>query len=96
VTATRRRNLILIACAAGLVLLLAFFTNPDQAAHVRAIKETSALRRSSDPSFNSEPMFLQLEYCNYFLFSTTSVANAPMTRGYFGKIETTDNIRVFF
>ncbi len=79
---------ILIALAG--VLLLAFLTNPNQARHLRVIKETGALRYSRDAS--TTDFLLSVEYHNYFLFSTTSCVGNTVTYGYFGLVQTTNNI----
>ena len=47
-TAKYRRNLILVVAAA--MLLVAFFTNPNQAAHFQTIKDTVELRHPDSKS----------------------------------------------
>ena len=85
----QRYKWLLIAFVA--IVLLAFFTNPNQAQHLKAIKETGALRESRD--FSIADMFLpQVEYHNYGVFSTTTFGDTHLTYGYFGAVQTTDNV----
>jgi hypothetical protein len=91
VTERNRKRLILAASAAVLLLFLAFFTNPSQARHLQAIKETGALRRNPDRSIE-DVMLSTVEYHNYLLFSTTDWLGNTTTYGYFGIVQTTNNI----
>jgi len=86
------RNLIYLGVGiAMLVLLLAFFTNPDQAAHLRAIKDTAVLRRSGYEALRVEVSALVI-YNNYLIFSTTSLGGMKtLTYGYFGRVQTTND-----
>jgi len=70
VTAKSRRNLILIAVAAGLVAVIGFFTNPGQASHLLAIKQTVELR-TTDKTL-PELFMPTVRYNNYGVFSTTT------------------------
>jgi hypothetical protein len=80
----------LLIVVAG-ILLLAFFTNPDQAQHLKAIKETRMLRESRD--FSVADMLLpQVEHRNYGVFSTTTFGDSNLSYGYFGTVHTTDNV----
>ncbi len=91
--AKRRRNLIIAGSAvAVLIFLLAFFTNPDQAAHLKAITDTIALRSSNNPPLISLSV---VHYNNYLIFSTTTFGDTPLTYGYFGRIQTTNGIGIF-
>ena len=88
------RNLIVAASAVALILLMAFLTNPDQATHLKAIKETAALRKPDGASgVNLMPI---VHYNNYLIFSTTTIAEMTLTYGYFGRIQTTDEGIRFF
>jgi len=89
----KHRNLIFSGSAiAALILLLALFTNPDQAAHLKAIKDTAALRRSGYEALHVE-VSPGVIYNNYLIFSTTSfVGTKTLTYGYFGRIQTTSDI----
>jgi hypothetical protein len=83
-------NLILVGIALGVaVLILAFFTNPDRAAHLKAMKETVALRKSDSASAAMKLLLPDLKYKNYFVFSTTNYGTKIFTYGYFGRIRTT-------
>jgi hypothetical protein len=96
VTATKRRSLILAGSAVGLILLLAFFTNPDQAAHLRAIKETAALRQPNGSAVLFETFLPAVKYNDYLFFSTATWASKPMTYGYFGQVRTTNRIEMLW
>jgi len=89
---TKRRNLIYSGVGiAMVVLLLAFFTNPNQAAHLKAIKDTAVLRRSGYEALRVEVSPLVI-YNNYLIFSTTSLAGMKtLTYGYFGQVQTTND-----
>jgi len=88
---------ILILAGVAALLLIAFFTNPSQADHVRNIRETLALRRA-DKSKIHIPGYLK--YNNYIFFSTTSCLvwigqefpERTLSHGYFGRVETNDEI----
>ena len=71
------------------MVLIAALTNPDQATHLRAIKEIVALRKSAYQS--ADVQLLPLEYHNYILFSTTTILGGGLTlaRGYLGQVQTT-------
>ena len=77
------------------VLLFAFFTNPNQARHLKAIRETGALKQSPGVSV-TDVLLPMVEYHNYLLFSTTTWSDAHLTHGYFGVVQTTDNIGVLY
>ena len=89
----KRRNLVYLGFGiALLVLLLAFFTNPDQAAHLEAIKDTAVLRRSGYEALRVE-VSPAVMYNNYLIFSTTSFAGMKtLTYGYFGRVQTTNDV----
>src|SRR5437879_11183102 len=90
---TEKRKWILLV-AAGL-LLFAFFSNPNQARHLKAIRETGALKQSSGVSV-TDALLPMVEYHNYLLFSTTTWSDAHLTYGYFGVVQTTDNIGLLY
>lgn len=75
----------------AVLLGILFFTNPDQATHLKAIRETLRLRNSStDP----DTLLRITDYNNYIVFSTTSCVGITCSRGYLGRVEVTDNIRL--
>ncbi len=79
--------------AAGLgLLLLATFTNPDQAAHLKAIKDTASARKSVYEAAHIA-VSDSVMYKNYLVFSTTSLSGViPLTYGYLGRVQTTQNV----
>ena len=69
-----------------------FGTNPTQATHLKAIQETRRLR---NPSADLENLALRFtEHHNYYLFSTTTFGDIAFSRGYLGRVEVTDNIKI--
>ena len=76
-----QRKWILIAVAG--VLLLPFFTNPNQAQHLKAIQKRVS---------KSDLLLPTIEYHNYWLFSSTTLADSHVTYGYFGTVHITDKI----
>jgi len=77
--------------AIAVFAIILFLTNPDQAMHLRAIKDTAALidRPAADWT-----MFAV--YNNYFLFSTVTnkvLGDQIMSWGALGKVSTTSNIK---
>lgn len=74
------------------VALLAFFTNPDQAAHLRAIKDTIALRNPDSGKLNPGSNLHLIQYNNYYFFSTASIGDMTVSQGYFGRVVTTNAI----
>ena len=64
-------------------LLLQFFTNPNQAQHLKTLQAMVS---------TSDPLLPTVEYHNYWLFSTTTLAEAHLTYGYFGRVHITDKI----
>ena len=64
-------------------LLFTLFTNPNQAQHLKTLQ-----RRV----LTSDPLLPTVDYHNYWLFSTTTVADAHLTYGYFGRVHITDKI----
>jgi hypothetical protein len=91
-----RRNLIIAGIA--LLLLFASFMNPDQSSHLKAIKETVALRKPDRATDISNILMPVVHYNNYFVFSTTTfgTSGATLTYGYFGQVQTTDGIGILF
>ena len=100
----RRRTAIFGGGAIGLLLIIAFFTNPDQATHLKAIRETVALRNPESLSaVTLSPLMGALQYNNYLIFSTTNLngfsttnVNGTMTYGYFGQVKTTNAIGILY
>jgi hypothetical protein len=64
-------------------LLFTFFTNPNQAQHLKALQARVS---------TSDLLLPTIEYHNYWLFSTTTLADAHLTYGYFGRVHITDKI----
>jgi len=64
-------------------LLFPFFTNPNQAQHLNALQKRVS---------KSDLLLPTIEYHNYWLFSTTTLANSHLTYGYFGRVHITDKI----
>ena len=75
--------------AAVIVLLLA--TNPDQAAHMRAIRDTAALKPGGAFSITDLAPGI-IRYNNYFICSTTTVIDGVVSWGAFGKVNTTNRV----
>ena len=63
--------------------LFTFFTNPNQAQHLKTLQARVS---------TSDPLLPTVEYHNYWLFSTTTLADAHLTYGYFGRVHITDKI----
>jgi hypothetical protein len=91
VVTAKRRKFIYIGSGIAMLILLAFFTNPDQAAHLKAIKDTAVLRRSRYDALRVE-VSPGVMYNNYLIFSTTSFATETLTYGYFGQVQTTNYV----
>lgn len=91
-----RRKLWIAAGTVAILLIVAAFTNPDQASHLRAIRETVALRKPAESHSVTDWLLPTVEYHNYLVFSTTRFSNMTFTYGYFGKIQTTNDIGVFY
>jgi hypothetical protein len=89
------RNLILAGIAA--VLLIAFFTNPDQAAHLTAIQQIVALRKPDAAAALNNVILPAVVYNDYWVCSTGTVGNGNVTLsyGYLGQVHTTDDIARF-
>ena len=83
------RRWFLVGCTVlALLAVLAFFTNPDQATHLKAIREIVALRYSK---YEGNVTLQPVTYNNYLVFSTTtSLGGLTLTYGYFGRIQTTN------
>ena len=80
-----------IVAAIAVLFAVLFFTNPDQATHLKTIKDTLKLRNASaDP----DVLLRVSDYNNYLIFSTTSLVGHTCSRGYLGRVEVTDNIKL--
>jgi len=79
-----------IAGAGGVVAAIMLATNPDQAKHLRAIKDTAALKPSQPLSVTD--FMAGMSYNNYFFFSTVTLADGVVSWGAFGKVYTTNRI----
>ncbi len=90
----KQRNISLLVIA-GVLLIVAFFTNPNQAHHLKSIRETGALRQSGDKVVE-EALLPFFEYQNYFVFSVTRWNGKTMSYGYFGIVQTTNHIGVLY
>jgi hypothetical protein len=86
---TSQHKWIAIGCAA--ILVLAFATNPDQATHLKAIKDTAALT-SSQPYTAASDFTAAMSYNNYVVFSTTTLAGSVVSWGAFGRVQTTNRV----
>lgn len=71
--------------------MIAFFTNPTQASHLMAIRETAALEKGMS-TYSAKTALILARYNNYWLFSTTTFGELTLTYGYFGKIQTTNDV----
>ncbi len=80
-----------IAGAVGGLTLLMLATNPDQAAHLQAIKNTAALAPSST-TMTAASMASLISYNNNLLFSTTTLFDHTVSWGAFGKVHTTNRV----
>jgi hypothetical protein len=87
---TKQQKWIAAGCAA--IAALMFATNPDQAAHLRAIKDTSALTSPHSATFAASDFTSAMSYNNYFLFSTVTFLDHVVSWGAFGKVYTTNRI----
>ena len=76
-----------------MLIPLAFFTNPNQAAHLKAIKDTAVLRRSGYDALRVE-VSPGVVYNNYLIFSTTSFGTETLTYGYLGQVQTTNYVEL--
>ncbi len=77
------------------IIVLMLATNPDQASHLRAIKDTSDLKPQqpyASVTISISDFMPQLSYKNYFLFSTTTLFGGVVSWGVFGKVFTTNRI----
>ena len=79
-----------IAGADGVIAAIMLATNPDQAARLRAIKDTATLKPSQ--SLSVTDFLAGLSYNNYLFFSTVTLARGVVSWGAFGKIYTTNRI----
>jgi len=104
------KKYLIVKCTIGVCLLIAitaFLTNPDQAAHLKPLKETIVLKYpyAGGDSRNANALrypyggrdisvysFPLLQYHNYGVFSTTGWSTKIYSYGYFGRIQTTDDI----
>ena len=55
-------------------------------------KSGSAPQDLTSEVSTSDPLLPTVEYHNYWLFSTTTLAEAHLTYGYFGRVHITDKI----
>lgn len=92
----KKRNLILAGIAA--LLLVAFFTNPDQSAHLTAIQKIVKLRKpdADEATAWNNALMPVVHYDNYFVFSATGLGDHIFTWGYFGQVQTTEAIEILF
>jgi hypothetical protein len=86
---TTQHKWIITSCAA--IIVVAFATNPDQAAHLKAIRVTAALT-ASQPYSAASDFTSVMSYNNYFLFSTVTLAGSVMSWGAFGRVNSTNRI----
>jgi hypothetical protein len=86
---TTQHKWIAVSCAA--IVVLAFATNPDQATHLKAIRDTATLT-ASQPYSAASDFTSAMSYNNYFLFSTVTLADSVVSWGAFGRVQTTNRI----
>jgi hypothetical protein len=67
-----------------------FMTNPDQATHLGAIRDTSILTSPQSPA--AADYMSSMSYNNYFLFSTVTFLDRIISWGALGKVYTTNRI----
>jgi hypothetical protein len=60
------------------------------------MKEAVALRKSDSASAAMELLLPDLQYNNYFVFSTTSFGTKSFSYGYFGRIQTTNAMEFLY
>ncbi len=87
---TKQYKWVAAICAAVAALMLA--TNPDQAAHLRTIKDTAALTSSLTTPVAVTDYTGVMSYNNYFFFSTVTFLDNVVSWGAFGKVYTTNRI----
>jgi hypothetical protein len=92
------RNKRLLITAASIITFVLFLTNPGQAAHLTAIRETLKLRYQPSPTSNSmsEVWIMMSSYNNYMLFSTITFKDKIVSFGFLGRVQTTDDIRTLY
>jgi hypothetical protein len=91
-----------ILLAVAVIVAISFFTNPDQATHLKTLNDTLSLRHPASDSWKKMLPFVK--YHNYLIFSTTTAPNVSgptptgedttLSRGYFGRVETTEDIKI--
>jgi hypothetical protein len=79
------------------LVVVMFFTNPDQTSHLRAITEAGNLRYPNANVTGDPQYFSAVEYHNYGLFSTTSyVSYLTFSYGFLGRVQTTNDITYLY
>jgi hypothetical protein len=82
-----------ILAAIALFAGILFFTNPDQATHLKAVNEAVELRFPNTPyGSNYARMTGVIQYHNYGLFSTTGLGDMTFSYGFLGRVQTTNDI----
>jgi hypothetical protein len=86
-----------IVAAIVLLAVVLFATNPDQAAHLKSVKDTLDLRFPKPaPGLYSQPVTIPytsiIEYHNYGICSRTTVFDATISFGILGRVQTTDDV----
>jgi hypothetical protein len=92
-----REKIIVLALLFG-IAVVAFFSNPNQATHLTAIKEVVKLRTADEAAAVNKVLMPHVHYNNYFFFSSTTIRNGEttLTWGCFGQVQTTDGIEILF
>jgi hypothetical protein len=86
---TKQQKKWAVGIAAAIIAIM-FATNPDQAAHMRAIRDTAALKPGGLLSITD--LAPSISYNNYFLCSTTTIADRVVSWGAFGRVNTTNRV----
>jgi len=89
----RKKKWMLISGIVAVAAVVAFFTNPGPSAHREAI---ITARDLLIPNFvgNTFQPYLS-EYHNYGVFSTYGGGGMIFSYCYFGRVQTTDDVRLF-
>ncbi len=86
---TNQQKKIAAAIAAAIAIIM-YATNPDQAAHMQAIKDTAALKSGGTTSIIN--IASTISYNNYLFFSTTTLFDGVVSWGAFGRVNTTNRV----
>jgi hypothetical protein len=90
----QRNYWVWLIAAIAVVSIACIATNPDQAAHLQAIKDTVRLR-DSDLYGTSDFLYSMIQYQNHVIYSEMTLGAKTYSLGVLGKVYTTDDIRDF-